>query len=164
MILRAFLIYLRQHFLLIQGRAFNSRISESFFNALLFLPKTFFDSRNKGDMTSRLNDILKIQTNIAYITGTTAIDVLVIIFSVSYIVFYSVSIASVLLTFIPIISFIAYKYSKPLKAIQREAMNSHAENESNYYEVIEGVISIKSNNLQPAFLEKGKMFIANFQD
>ena len=69
----------RQMLLLTQGKYFNVRIVDDFYNSLLFLPKKFFDTRRSGDFVARLNDTMRIQKVISDIAGVYAIDILILI-------------------------------------------------------------------------------------
>ena len=66
---RIVLTAIRQFFLLSQGKSFNIRIVDDFYNSFLFLPKSFFDTRKTGDFVARLNDTMRIQRVIAEIVG-----------------------------------------------------------------------------------------------
>ncbi|MDG1146504.1 MAG: cysteine peptidase family C39 domain-containing protein, partial [Flavobacteriales bacterium] len=52
---------LRQQILLRQSKDFNNRIIHSFYKTLLYLSKSFFDSRKIGELVARLNDTGRIQ-------------------------------------------------------------------------------------------------------
>jgi ABC-type bacteriocin/lantibiotic exporter with double-glycine peptidase domain len=164
LIVRALLMYLRQHFLLLQSRDFNKRIAGSFFKTLLFLPKSFFDNRKTGDMTARLNDVLRIQNNIAYVAGSVCIDILVSIISAAFIIFYSLQIAALTFAFIPVIIFVTLKFVKPLQFKQREVMIAYAFNESNYIDSIKGINAIKGSNLEGGFSEINREVFSTFQN
>jgi ATP-binding cassette subfamily B protein len=57
--------YLRTFFLLRQSKDFNNRLMDDFYDKLLHLPKTFFDSRKTGEIIARLNDTRRIQSVIS---------------------------------------------------------------------------------------------------
>ena len=86
---RIILSAIRQFFLLSQGKSFNIRIVDDFYNSLLFLPKSFFDTRKTGDFVARLNDTMRIQRVIAEIVGTYIIDILILCITIAMLFYYS---------------------------------------------------------------------------
>lgn len=88
LLIRSGLSFIRQHFLLLQSKDFNSRIVGSFFKALVHLPKSFFDTRKTGDMITRMNDTARIQKNIAYISGSVFIDIIILLTTSSFLINY----------------------------------------------------------------------------
>lgn len=143
--------YLRQHFVLQQSKDFNERITGSFLHALFYLPKSFFDHRKTGDMTARLNDTQRIQKNIAYITGTVFVDILVIAVTLTFLFLYSVPIALLSLAFIPVIVFTVLRFVNPIKRQQQKVMAAYARTESSYVDHIQGVSAIKESNREGFF-------------
>ncbi|WP_439879638.1 cysteine peptidase family C39 domain-containing protein [Pontibacter sp. MBLB2868] len=143
--------YLRQHFVLHQSKAFNERITGSFLHALFYLPKSFFDHRKTGDMTARLNDTQRIQKNIAYVTGTVFVDILVIGVTLIFLFNYSAPIALLCLAFIPVIVFTVFRFITPIKRQQQQVMAAYARTESSYVNHIQGVAAIKENNREDFF-------------
>ncbi len=151
LLLKSGLTYIRQLFVLQQSKAFNERITGAFLNSLFFLPKSFFDHRKTGDMTARLNDTQRIQKNIAYITGTVVVDMLVIAITVTFLFIYSVPIAFVSIAFIPIIVLTVLRFINPIKKQQQQVMAAYARTESIYVDNIQGVAAIKESNREGFF-------------
>ncbi|MCB0744402.1 MAG: peptidase domain-containing ABC transporter, partial [Ignavibacteriae bacterium] len=56
--------YIKQLFLIRQGKDYNIRIIKFFYSKLLKLPKSFFDSRKTGDLIARMNDTSRIQNTV----------------------------------------------------------------------------------------------------
>lgn len=52
--------YIRTLLLLRQSKDFNSRVANSFYENLMYLPKVFFDNRKTGDLIARMNDTRRI--------------------------------------------------------------------------------------------------------
>lgn len=65
--------YLRQYFLLRQSKDFNIRIIDFFYQHLLQLPRSFFNTRKIGELTARLNDTSRIQRVISQIVSNVLI-------------------------------------------------------------------------------------------
>lgn len=159
-----FISYMRSLFLLQQAKDFNERINGSFIEKLLMLPKVFFDSRKTGDLISRLNDTMRIQRSIAYLSGTFIIDFLIVTLSSAYLFKYHYSIAFTALTAIPLMGFIVWKYSDRIINQNTDVMASYSANESNYIDTIQGISIIKSTNKQPIFAARISNFFSQFQN
>lgn len=156
--------YVRGIFLVRQSRDFNNRIINSFFGKLLYLPKTFFESCNTGEMIARMNDAQRIQRTIIFLTSSILIDALVLAVSSLFIFVYSVPLALLALASIPLYGLLAWRYNKKVIEHQREVMVSHAENESNYVNTLQGISVIKSSNKEDIFATLTKNIYGVFQD
>ncbi|RZL60393.1 MAG: ATP-binding cassette domain-containing protein, partial [Pedobacter sp.] len=163
LLIRAGLSFMRQHFLLLQSKDFNTRIVGSFFKALVHLPKSFFDSRKTGDMITRMNDTARIQKNIAYISGSVFIDIIILITTSFFLVNYSLTIALVTFAFIPVIATVILSYTKPIKKNQSAVMVSSAINESNYIDTINGIMVVKAHSQESLFTNKINAIYGNLQ-
>lgn len=140
--------YIRQIFLQRQGRDMNTRMVSSFFDKLLFLPKSFFNSTTTGDMVARLNDARRIQRVVVYLSSELLIDILVVIASASYIFVYSTSTGLISLLAIPLFAFIAWRFNRGVIKGQQTVMKSYAATESKYIDTINNIDTIKTNNLE----------------
>lgn len=164
LLIRAGLNFIRQHFLLLQSKDFNSRIVGSFFKALVHLPKSFFDSRKTGDMITRMNDTARIQKNIAYISGSVFIDIIILLTTAFFLINYSLTIALVTFAFIPIVAIVILSYTKPIKKHQSAVMAASAINESNYIDTINGIMVIKAHSQENLFTNKINTVYGNLQN
>lgn len=164
LIFKTILSYLRQHFLLIQSRNFNKRITGTFYECLLYLPKSFFDNRKTGDMIARMNDTMRIQRSIAYITGSFFIDSLIVILSEIFLFSYSWIIASIALLSIPFMVLIVAIFHKNILRGQQKVMAAYAKNESNYVDTIQGIDTIKEFNKEQFFTNLTRSIYTFFQD
>lgn len=163
LLFRAGLLYIRQHFVLLQSKQYNERITGSFFDRLLYLPKLFFDSRKSGDMIARLNDTQRIQRNITYIVGNVAIDVLVAIASVAFLFVYSWQVAALVCLAIPVIAYTVWYYTKPIARGQQEVMAAYGNTESHYIDTIQGVSTIKAHHAEAFFSNLTRQAFGQYQ-
>ena len=161
---RIILSAIRQFFLLMQGKSFNIRIVDDFYNALLFLPKSFFDTRKTGDFVARLNDTMRIQRVIADIIGVYIIDILILCITIIMIFYYSDISAMLSLFCLPIFYLIVYKWNKKIISAQHALMSGYALSESNFINSLGGILEIKSMNWQMDFSGKNKIVYTEFQD
>ncbi len=155
---------LRAFFLLQQSKDFNNRINNQFYNALLHLPKPFFDTRKIGELIARLNDTGRIQSVIKMLASNLVIDVLVSVISIVFLFMYSWQVAVISLVSLPLYFYIIYQSNKKIITAQREVMQGYALNESNYIASMQGIATIKNNNRQDIFGKVNESIFGNFQE
>jgi len=160
---RIILSAIRQYFLLLQGKSFNIRIVDDFYSALLFLPKTFFDTRKTGDFVARLNDTMRIQRVIAEIAGVYIIDVLILFITSLMLFYYSKTAAILSLICLPVFYLIVYRWDKRIISAQHDVMAGYALSDSNFINSLKGILEIKSLNWQSDFSGKNKFIYSEFQ-
>lgn len=164
LLLRSAFTYLRQYFLLQQGRGFNLRITHFFYSKLLHLPKSFFDQRKTGDLIARMNDTQRIQRSISKLASSVMIDVLMIVAISSTIFAYNWSIGLVALLWIPIFAYLVYRFHPHILGTQQQVMSRYAHNESNYVDTMQGIGPIKIQNRQSVFIDFTQAIYAQFQN
>ncbi|WAC42102.1 peptidase domain-containing ABC transporter [Pedobacter sp. SL55] len=164
LLMRTGISYIRTHFLLLQSKDFNNRIVGNFFNALVYLPKSFFDTRKTGDMITRMQDTSRIQRNIAFITGSFFIDIIILLSTSFFLITYSKTIAIITFCFIPAIVLLILSYSKPIKKHQQEVMAYSGINQSNYIDTFNGISVIKQHLLETTFTQKIKNVYGSLQE
>ncbi|WP_461791784.1 peptidase domain-containing ABC transporter [Pedobacter sp.] len=164
LLIRTGMSYVRTHFLLLQSKDFNNRIVGNFFNALVYLPKSFFDTRKTGDMITRMQDTSRIQRNIGFVTGSFFIDIIVLLSTSFFLITYSKTIAIITFCFIPAIVLLILSYSKPIKKHQQEVMAYGGINQSNYIDTFNGISVIKQHLLETTFTQKIKTVYGSLQE
>ncbi len=164
LLVKSGLTYLRQSLLLKQGIQFNQRLVTSFFGLLLHQEKPFFDNRKTGDLTTRLNDTLRIQQTITYMAGDMVLQLLLVIVTVTFSFFYYWKIGLLCLVLVPLIFGLVYLFRHQVIERQRSVMATHAANESNYIDTIRAIAAIKNLNRQNAFLHRAAHFFSRFQE
>jgi ATP-binding cassette, subfamily C, bacteriocin exporter len=155
---------IRQFLLLTQGKSFNSRIMDDFYSALLFLPRSFFDTRKTGDFVARLNDTVRIQRVIAEITGAYIIDILILCVTTLMLFYYSTVSGIMSLVCIPTFYFLVFGWNKKIISAQHAVMSGYALSESNFINSLGGITEIKSMNWQNDFSVKNNIVYSDFQN
>ena len=153
----------RQMFLLMQGKVFNTRIVDDFFSSIMFLRKSFFDTRKTGDFVARLNDTMRIQRVIAEIVSTYIIDVLVIIISTVILFYFSIIAGIISLVCLPVFYLLVSRWNHRIISSQQELMAGYALSESNFIDSIKGITEIKGLNWQIPFSRRNKTIYSDFQ-
>ncbi|MCL2414967.1 MAG: peptidase domain-containing ABC transporter [Bacteroidales bacterium] len=160
---RNLLSYVRTILVARQSRDFANRIVGSFYNQLLYLPKSFFDSLKTGEITARLNDAARIQRTINYVAGTLLIDILtVMVCTVLLFIYWWMAGATTLLGSL-LFALVFWKYAKRIIEGQRNVMVSYAGAESNFFDTVQGAEVIKGNNKEEFFTRYTKEIYADFQ-
>jgi ATP-binding cassette, subfamily C, bacteriocin exporter len=163
MLTRSGFAFLRGHFMVRQSMDFNNRIIQRFYNNLLHLPKSFFDTRKVGDLIARMNDTRRIQSVLSAISGSMVIDLLVILVSTAFLFTYSLMIAFWIVSSFPIYFLILIRFNKRIFRTQKEVMRGYATAESNFVDTIQGVADIKLMNKQSFFERVNATVYSMFQ-
>ncbi|NBA87283.1 ATP-binding cassette domain-containing protein [Emticicia sp. CRIBPO] len=161
---RAGFNYLRSYFLIRQSKDFNNRIMDDFYEKLLQLPKTFFDTRKTGEIIARLSDTRRIQTVISFLAGNVIIDILISLVSAGFLFYYSWSIALLSLLGIPLFGGLVWAYHDRIIAAQKMVMSQYAATESFFVDTVGGINVIKSGNKESFFQTIGKKVYSFFQE
>lgn len=148
---RSGISFLRGFLLNRQSRDFNNRLVGRFFTTLLYLPKSFFDSRRTGELIARLNDTSRIQRSISHLTGSVIINTLVVLVCTGFVFTYSTLLGWFTVACIPLYGGLIWRYHTPINEAQRNVMAASAHNESHYVDTIQGIDVIKVNNRQAFF-------------
>ncbi|MDR8393097.1 peptidase domain-containing ABC transporter [Aliifodinibius sp. S!AR15-10] len=158
------LSYIRQLFLIRQTRDFNNRIINTFYSSLLKLPIPFFFNRKTGDLIARMNDTRRLQQTITFLFSQIMIDVLLVVTASIFILSYSVPLGLFVLLSVPLYFLLTWFYNEPILKGQKEVMEAHSLNESNYVDTIQGMATIKTGNRQQFFSGFTKRIYGFFQD
>ena len=164
MLLSGFFGYIKQLFLIRQGKDFGIRIINYFYTKLLNLPKLFFDTRKIGDLTARMNDTNRIQSTITSFISNIIIHLLTVFVSSIAIFSYNWKLGVLSLFWLPILVIIVWYYHPKIIIAQREVMQSYAQNESNYIDTIKGINAIKSSNTQNTYTSLTLGIFTNYKN
>jgi ATP-binding cassette, subfamily C, bacteriocin exporter len=148
---RTFIGYLREIFLLRQSYDFNLRIIDYFYGSLMYLPKSFFDTRKTGELITRLNDTSRIQQTVSLIVGSVAIDALMVVIALVTIFNFDWQIGLIVSVWIPLYVLLLARFQPKIITGQRDIMAAYAQNESHYVDTIQGVGDIKIANRESFF-------------
>ncbi len=155
---------LREYFLVFQTRAFNVRIIDSFYGALVRLPKPFFDTRKIGELVARLNDTSRIQNVIRGVVGGAIINALTTLISFIFLFIYHWQTGLIALLISPFYFLLVYRFNKKIINAQRSIMKAYALNESNYIATMQGITTIKNYTREPFFKHLNQQIYGAFQN
>lgn len=164
MALKSGINFLRQKFLIVLNRNINLSLNAEFLEHIFDLPQKFFDSRKTGDITSRLQDALKIQQTIITLAGSGIIDLLIIIGSTLLVFHFSTSLAIISILVLPVYLSVLLSFSAKIKAEQNEVMKSYSLVESTYIDSLTGIHEIIGFSAGRAFSMLNISLFRYFQD
>ena len=161
---RVGLSVLRQFLLMRQSKEFGIRMNTAFYDKLLHLPKSFFDTRKIGDFVARLNDTGRIQSTVSMLTGNLLVDLLMVFASFGLLFYYNwqVGLASILI--LPIYFWLIYRQNKGLIEAQTNVMVAYSLSESNFINTIQGIADVKNRNKQTFFSNLNQLLFGSFQE
>lgn len=154
---------LRMQLLIRQSKDFNLRIVKDFFSRLLFLPKSFFDTRKIGELTARLHDTSRIQRVVSQIAGNTLLDGIVVLVTLVFVFTYSITSGLITLAFLPVFFLLIYRNNKKISEAQRNTMAGYAMAESNYISTLQGVEAIKNHSKETLFSDANNSVYNHYQ-
>jgi ATP-binding cassette, subfamily C, bacteriocin exporter len=135
-------------FTLRTGQRIDGRLILGYYQHLLQLPQRFFDSMRIGEITSRINDAVKIRTFINDTSINVMVNIFVIVFSSLLMFTYLWKIAAVVLLMIPAYAVLYYLINALNKKVERKLMENAAHVDSELVESITAIKTIKSFGLE----------------
>ena len=154
LIARAVFGLIRGIFMARQGRDLNVRIIKSFIEKLIRLPIPVLRGFSTGDLIARMNDSLRIRNTVALLTGNVLISVLVVLVSTVYLSIIHFQIGLFSLSSLIIFLLIAWRYHPNILEKQKEVMQAHSANETQYIDALTGVRTVRSFGKEEVFSER----------
>ena len=163
LIVKETLSIIRSELLFKQSRNFSLRIASDFFNRLLYLPQSFFDTRKIGELTARIHDTSRIQRIVSQIAGNAILDSIIVVVSLIFIFSYSRVSALLLFLLLPLFFFAIYLNNKRIGRAQKATMINFATAESNYISTLQGIDAIKNYKKEQLFSKINRQIYSSYQ-
>lgn len=125
------------------GQQIDARLILGYYKHLLKLPQRFFDTMRVGEITSRINDAVKIRMFINDVALSMIVNVLIVGFSIALMFLYYWKLAVIMLCIVPIYILIYWISNKVNKKWLRTLMENSAELETQLVESISTASTIK---------------------
>ena len=125
------------------GQQIDARLILGYYKHLLKLPQRFFDTMRVGEITSRINDAVKIRMFINDVALSMIVNVLIVGFSIALMFLYYWKLAVIMLCIVPIYIIIYWISNKVNKKWLRTLMENSAELETQLVESISTAGTIK---------------------
>ncbi|WP_229216945.1 peptidase domain-containing ABC transporter [Dyadobacter luteus] len=155
---------LRQYLLLRQHKELATKLNISFYNKLLNLPKSFFDSRKIGDFITRLNDTARISNTTTYIAGNILIDVFLLISSIGLLFYYQWVIGIVCVIVLPLYYYLISSRNDKVVQAQSNVMTTKSTSESSYINTLLGIADIQTAKRKQLFYNLNDNLYTTYQD
>ncbi|MCH8255245.1 MAG: hypothetical protein IID06_07840, partial [Gemmatimonadetes bacterium] len=163
-VLRAGVGYIRRRVLLELNRRVSTAVAADSVGHLFKLPTRFFESRRTGDITARLNDSVRIQAAVLGIVGSTVVDVLVVVGSMTFLFVLTPELGWIALATVPLYVTMLSLVTRRIQSEQHEAMQSYAQVEASYIDGLTSIEAIRSFNSGGVFAALiGKLY-GRFQE
>lgn len=125
------------------GQQIDARLILGYYKHLLKLPQRFFDTMRVGEITSRINDAVKIRMFINDVALSMIVNVLIVGFSIALMFLYYWKLAVIMLCIVPIYILIYWISNRINKKWLRTLMENSAELETQLVESISTASTIK---------------------
>lgn len=148
LLLQLFVGNLKSIFAIKTGQQLDARLILGYYKHLLKLPQQFFDTMRVGEITSRINDAVKIRVFINDVALTLVVNTFIVIFSFALMFTYYWKLALIMLAIIPVYLIIYQVSNRVNKKLQRRLMEDNAELGSQLVESLNSVATIKRFGLE----------------
>ena len=130
------------------GQKIDKYLILGYYKHLLDLPQRFFDTMKIGEITSRINDAVKIRAFINDASIQIFVNIFTIIFSFALMFTYYWKLALIIAIVIPLYFLIYWITNKLNKKVERQLMEDSADLESHLVESLNSVRTIKQFGLE----------------
>lgn len=143
LLLRVFIGIFKNIFIMRTGQMIDARLILGYYQHLLKLPQQFFDSMRVGEITSRINDAVKIRVFINDVSINLLVNIFMLAFSLALMFTYYWKLGLIMCLVVPFYSVIYYITNQLNRKVQRRLMEEGAELESQLLESLNSVGTIK---------------------
>ncbi|SNR24407.1 peptidase domain-containing ABC transporter [Flavobacterium sp. ov086] len=147
-LLQAYIGSKKSIFVMKTGQLIDAKLILGYYKHLLHLPQRFFDTMQIGEITSRINDAVKIRSFINEVAIEMIVNVFIVIFSFSLMFTYYWKLALVILLVIPFYTVIYFILNKFNKKVERNIMENAAELQTQLVESITHVRTVKEFGIE----------------
>lgn len=130
------------------GQLIDAKLILGYYKHLLNLPQRFFDTMQIGEITSRINDAVKIRSFINEVAIDMIVNIFIVLFSFALMFTYYWKLALVILLIIPFYALIYFVMNKFNKKVERKIMENAAELQTQLVESITHVRTVKEFGIE----------------
>jgi ATP-binding cassette, subfamily C, bacteriocin exporter len=147
-VLQGFIGSQKSIFVMKTGQLIDAKLILGYYKHLLHLPQRFFDTMQIGEITSRINDAVKIRSFINEVAIDMIVNVFIVIFSFTLMFTYYWKLALVILVVIPFYGLIYFILNKFNKKVERNIMENAAELQTQLVESVTHVRTVKEFGIE----------------
>lgn len=153
---------IRSYVMLDLSRKFDLSLISCYMRHIVRLPMKFFETRQVGEILSRVNDATKIRNAISNGLITIVLDATMIVVISGAMFVSNKKLALISLAFLPVMAIFMLIMRKPLASKQRSAMEQAAALEARLVEDVSGVETIKSFGIEEHRIRKSEHSLVKF--
>jgi len=146
--LQAYIGSKKSIFVMKTGQLIDAKLILGYYKHLLHLPQRFFDTMQIGEITSRINDAVKIRSFINEVAIEMIVNIFIVIFSFALMFTYYWKLALVILLAIPFYTLIYFVLNKFNKKVERNIMEDAAELQTQLVESVTHVRTVKEFGIE----------------
>jgi ATP-binding cassette, subfamily C, bacteriocin exporter len=135
-------------FVMKTGQLIDAKLILGYYKHLLHLPQRFFDTMQIGEITSRINDAVKIRSFINEVAIDMIVNVFIVIFSFALMFTYYWKLALVILLVIPFYAGIYFLLNRFNKKVERKIMENAAELQTQLVESVTHIRTVKEFGIE----------------
>ena len=143
LLFQIFIGTMKSLFALQTGQQIDARLILGYYNHLLQLPQTFFDTMRVGEIISRVNDAVKIRAFVNDVALNLFVNGFIVVFSFGLMFTYYWKLAVLMLGILPLYGGIYWVQNRLNRRYQRRLMEQSAELESQLVESVTAMGTIK---------------------
>lgn len=147
-LLQAYIGSKKSVFVMKTGQLIDSKLILGYYKHLLRLPQRFFDTMQIGEITSRINDAVKIRTFINDVAIDIIVNLFIVIFSFALMFTYYWKLALVILLIIPFYSVIYFLMNYFNKKVERKMMENAADLQTQLVESVSHIRTVKEFGIE----------------
>jgi ABC-type bacteriocin transporter len=147
-LLQAYIGAKKSIFVMKTGQLIDAKLILGYYKHLLHLPERFFDTMQIGEITSRINDAVKIRSFINETAIEMIVNVFIVVFSFVLMFTYYWKLALVIILVIPFYIFVYFLLNKFNKKVERNIMENAAELQTQLVESITHVRTVKEFGIE----------------
>lgn len=136
------------------GQLMDAQLILGYYKHLLYLPQRFFDTMRIGEITSRINDAIKIRNFINETAIELVVNVFVVIFAFAFMFTYYWKLALVMLGIIPFYLTIYLVMNRLNKKVERKIMEEAADLETQLVESVNQIRTVKEFGIEEFMNQK----------
>ncbi|WP_338841608.1 peptidase domain-containing ABC transporter [Flavobacterium ginsenosidimutans] len=147
-LLQAYIGSKKSIFVMKTRQLIDAKLILGYYKHLLHLPQRFFDTMQIGEITSRINDAVKIRSFINETAIEMIVNIFIVVFSFVLMFTYYWKLALVIILVIPFYVFVYFLLNKFNKKVERNIMENAAELQTQLVESITHVRTVKEFGIE----------------
>jgi ATP-binding cassette subfamily B protein len=147
-IFQALIGYMKSIIIMKSGQLIDAQLILGYYKHLLYLPQRFFDTMRIGEITSRINDAIKIRNFINETAIELVVNVFVVCFAFALMFTFYWKMALVMMTLIPFYLIIFLVMNRLNKKVERKIMEEAAELETQLVESVNQIRTVKEFGIE----------------